>query len=107
MHLRGSCVTAYTYIISNKSHRLYVGWTTNLIARLREHREKSYPNGFTARYNFDRLVWFESHPTDKAAWTREQKIKRWIRAKKVALIQEKNPNWLDLSREVHELLRLD
>ena len=100
-------MTAYTYIVSNKSHRLYVGWTTDLIVRVRQHREKRYPNGFTARYNFDRLVWFEAHTTRKAAWTREHQIKGWLRAKKVALIQATNPKWLDLFREIHELLRLD
>ena len=93
--------------MSNKSHRLYVGWTTDLTSRAREHREKAYPNGFTARYRFDRLVWFEAHPTQKDAWTRERQIKGWVRSKKVALIQATNPNWLDLTRDLHELLRLD
>ena len=94
-------------MMSNKSHRLYVGWTTDLISRAREHREKLYPNAFTARYSFDRLVWFEAHPSSKDAWTRERQIKSWVRSKKVALIQAANPNWLDLASELHALLRLD
>ncbi len=92
---------AFVYIMSNKSHRLYVGSTTDLHGRVEEHKTKQYPNGFTARYNFDRLVWFETHDSVRAALTRERKIKHWTRAKKVALIQEKNPNWLDLSSRLH------
>ena len=92
---------AYVYIVSNKSHRLYVGWTVDLLSRLREHKEKLYPESFTARYNFDRLVWFEVVADQKAALIRERKIKHWTRAKKVALIQEKNPNWLDLAPRLH------
>lgn len=87
----------YVYIVSNKTHRIYVGCTGNLLRRFHEHKAKIYPNAFTARYNFDRLVWFEIVDGKEAAETRERKIKHWPRAKKVALIQEKNPNWLDLS----------
>ena len=59
------------------------------------------PGSFTARYNFDHLVWFETHDSEEAAWTRERKLEHWTRAKKVALIQEKNPNWLDLTPRLH------
>lgn len=97
-HLRRrSSDGAFVYIVSNKSHRLYVGQTTDLPNRVREHREKSYPNGFTARYKFDRLVWFESQPDVKAAVLRERQLTGWTRAKKIALIQADNPNWLDLT----------
>ena len=93
---------AYVYIVSNKSHRLYVGWTSDLLRRVREHTQKLYPDAFTARYNFDRLVWFEVVAGgEKAALIRERKIKHWSRAKKVALIQEQNPNWLDLTPRLH------
>ncbi len=92
---------AYVYIVSNKSHRLYVGWTTDLLTRVHQHKTKSYPNAFTARYNFDRLVWFEVVDGEEAALKREKQIKHWPRARKVALIQEKNPNWLDLTPRVH------
>ena len=87
--------------MSNKSHRLYVGWTRDLLRRFDDHKNKVYPEAFTARYNFDRLVWFETATDEEAAMTRERKIKHWPRAKKVALIQEKNPNWLDLSSRLH------
>src|SRR5437667_331714 len=44
---------AYVYIMSNKSHRLYIGSTTDLIRRARQHKAGTYPNSFTARYNYD------------------------------------------------------
>jgi len=88
---------AFTYIMSNKSHRIYVGATSNLIDRVRQHKQKVYPSASTARYNFDRLVWYQSWPTFEEAEEREQSIKLWSRARKVALIQTENPNWLDLS----------
>ena len=100
-HLRWqSSEVAFIYMMSNKSHRLYVGQTTDLVTRVREHREKSYPNGFTARYNFDRLVWFETVANAGEAVKRERQLKGWTRAKKVELIQAENPNWLDLSAKL-------
>lgn len=58
---------AFVYIISNKSHTLYSGCTVNLVERVREHKDKRFPSAFTARYNFDRLVYFEWLPTTKEA----------------------------------------
>jgi len=91
----------FVYIVSNKSHRLYVGWTVDLLNRVQEHKTKAYPNGFTARYHFDRPVWFEVVNGEGEALERERKMKHWPRARKVALIQEKNPNWLDLTPRLH------
>jgi len=71
---------AFTYMMSNKSHTLYVGATRDLIQRVRQHKQKIYPSAFTARYNFDRLVWYESWPTFEEA-EREQRIKSWSRAR--------------------------
>lgn len=96
----------WVYIVSNKSHTLYTGIATDLLARVREHKSKTYANAFTARYNFDRLVWFETYSDASAAARRERQIKGWRRSKKVALIQEKNPNWMDLSVRLDELLLL-
>jgi putative endonuclease len=79
---------AFVYIVSNKSHRLYVGWTVDLLNRVHEHKTKAYPNGFTARYHFDRLVWFEAVNGEEEALERERRMKHWPRARKVALIQE-------------------
>ncbi|HEX8408813.1 MAG TPA: GIY-YIG nuclease family protein [Thermoanaerobaculia bacterium] len=94
---------AFVYLISNKSHTLYCGITTDLRVRFEQHKTGTYENGFTARYHFDRLVWFECVPDLAAAAKREKQIKRWPRAKRVALIQEKNPNWLDLSPRLDPL----
>jgi putative endonuclease len=91
-------------MMSNKSHRLYTGIATDLVNRVREHKEGSYPNGFTARYHFNRLVHFESLPNFALAVAREKQIKAWTRAKRVALIQKNNPNWNDLSADFTDLL---
>ncbi|HEY4643061.1 MAG TPA: GIY-YIG nuclease family protein [Thermoanaerobaculia bacterium] len=88
----------YVYIVSNNAHTLYTGMTNDLTDRVRQHKEGMYKNAFTARYTFDRLVWFELQPTKNAAAKRERQIKVWTRAKRVALIQEMNPNWIDLHR---------
>jgi putative endonuclease len=98
-------MAAYVYIISNKSHTLYTGIATDLVRRMEQHRNGTYRNGFTARYHFDRLVWFEMQPSLAAAARREKQIKNWRRVQKVALIQEKNPNWKDLSVSWEELFR--
>ncbi|HKR65008.1 MAG TPA: GIY-YIG nuclease family protein [Thermoanaerobaculia bacterium] len=97
----GSKPQAYVYIISNKSHRLYIGIAVDLLARVEEHRTGAYPNGFTARYHFDRLVYFEVAATKRTAARREKELKGWSRPKKVALIQAMNPNWLDLTPRLH------
>lgn len=94
------------YIVSNNAHTLYTGATENLARRIDEHKNRLYPNGFTARYTFDRCVYFEVLKTSDEAYRRERQIKGWSRAKKIALIQKDNPNWLDLSVKWDELLRL-
>ena len=70
---------AFVYLISNKSRTLYCGITTDLRARFEEHRTGAYPNGFTARYHWTRLVWFEAAADLNAAAKREKQIKRWPR----------------------------
>ena len=94
------------YILSNKGHTLYVGSTNDLVRRLTEHREKLHSHAFTARYTFDRCVYYELLPGELAARSREQEIKGWTRAKKVALIQGVNQWWHDLTPDVLELVRL-
>ena len=95
---------AYVYMMSNKSHALYVGSTASLPRRVAEHKTKRYPSSYAARYTFDRLVWYEAVANLDAAREREQHIKGWTRRRKVALIQESNPNWLDLSVTWTDLL---
>lgn len=58
--------------------------------------------GFTKKYNITRLVYYEEADDVMAAITREKQIRGWLRAKKVALIESENPEWIDLSDEVLE-----
>jgi putative endonuclease len=86
----------YIYIVSNHAHTLYTGMTDNLPKRVSEHQSGRFKNAFTARYTFDRLVYYEGAANQTAAARREKQIKNWPRAKRVALIQSMNPNWNDL-----------
>jgi putative endonuclease len=96
----------YVYIISNNAHTLYTGMTDNLPRRVFQHKTKTFRNAFTARYTFDRLVYFDTLSSKREAAKRERQIKTWSRAKRVALIQAKKPNWLDLSTSWTEALML-
>jgi len=87
----------YVYILTNKSRTLYAGMTNDLERRIFEHKTKAI-KGFTAKYNIDQLVWFESTNDVHEAIAFEKKIKGWKREKKIALIEKNNPDWLDLSR---------
>jgi len=86
----------HIYIMSNRAHTLYVGSTTDLLRRYRERKEHRVP-GFTARYTFNRLVYYELQASEKAAKRRERQIKAWSRGKKIALIESMNPQWRNLS----------
>ena len=87
----------YVYILaSGLGGTLYVGVTNALLKRLYEHREGT-GSSFTAKYGVHRLVYFETHEEIEQAIKREKQIKRWKRAWKVSLIEERNPNWDDLS----------
>jgi putative endonuclease len=92
----------WCYIMSNKSRRLYVGFADDLASRVIEHKEKLYPWSFTARYNFDILVFYEEYSRPAAAKMREKEIKGWRREKKLKLILAENPDWADLSLEWQE-----
>jgi len=87
----------FTYILSNKHNSiLYVGVTSNLDQRMRQHKEKFYKKSFTAQYNVDKLVYFENFEMSGQAIAREKQLKAGSRAKKIALIESVNPNWDDL-----------
>jgi len=88
--------TYYTYILSSYSRTLYVGVTNDLERRVYEHKNKLI-DGFTARYNIDKLVHFESCVEIDGAIAREKELKGWLRKKKIELIEATNPNWNDLS----------
>ncbi|MEZ4792729.1 MAG: GIY-YIG nuclease family protein [Gelidibacter sp.] len=88
----------YVYIMANKpSGVIYIGVTDNIVERVREHKNKIYPKSFTARYNCDKLVYFEEFENGEDASIRERQFKKWKRDWKIKLTEEMNPSWSDLS----------
>ena len=86
----------YVYIITNKTNKvLYTGVTNNLLRRIYEHRNKII-KGFTEKYNVSKLVYSEAFTNPNEAIAMEKKIKGWLRKKKIAIIESKNPEWKDL-----------
>jgi putative endonuclease len=86
----------YVYLLASKKHgTLYLGVTNDLVRRVYEHRTK-VSGGFAARYDVDKLVWFEIHDDAITAITREKELKNWRRDWKIRLIEEQNPEWVDL-----------
>ncbi|MBI5179736.1 MAG: GIY-YIG nuclease family protein [Nitrospinae bacterium] len=89
----------YVYILTNMNNRvLYTGMTNNLERRIHEHKHKLI-DGFSKRYNVNKLVWYSTTNDPVSAISEEKRIKAGSRAKKVALIEARNPNWDDLSEE--------
>jgi putative endonuclease len=88
----------YVYIFTDPSRTLCTGMTNNLRRRLDEPKQKLVP-GFTARYDINRLVYFEVFEDVRNAIDCEKKVKPWSRAKRVGLVESKNPKWDDLSRD--------
>ena len=84
---------------SGRNGTLYTGVTSKLIQRTWQHRE-GVADGFTKRYKCKLLVWYELADTMEAAILREKQIKSGSRAKKLALIESMNPEWLDLFEEI-------
>jgi putative endonuclease len=86
------------YILTNKNNSvLYTGVTSDLKDRIKQHKLKRHPDCFSARYNLNKLVYFETLGTIGEAIQREKVIKGGSRNKKVALINSTNPGWSDLS----------
>lgn len=86
------------YIMSNKPDGvLYIGVTDNLDERVKEHKIKAFPKSFTAKYNCDKLVYFEKFDNGLEAIKREKQMKKWKREWKISLIEDFNPNWVDIS----------
>jgi len=88
----------YVYIMSSLSRTLYAGVTNDLERRVGEHKEGK-PSSFTARYNVNRLVYFEEFSDINQAISREKEIKSMTRRQKIKLIESINPEWRDLSQE--------
>jgi len=91
---------AAVYIMTNRGRTvLYTGVTDDLYRRVHEHRLHADPSSFTARYNADRLVWFETTPIIVEAIAREKQIKGGSRADKIRLVEAMNPDWKDLAED--------
>src|SRR5215210_2949219 len=87
----------FVYMLTNRwKNVLYTGMTDGLAGRLEDHKHGRF-DGFTKKYNCNRLVYFERHRDGDAAAAREKQIKGWTRAKKNALVATINPQWEDLS----------
>jgi putative endonuclease len=90
----------YIYILASKKNgTLYIGVTNDLVRRIWEHKNHVII-GFTQRYNVHMLVYYESVENAEAAITREKQLKTWKRYWKIKLIEEKNPEWNDLYKDI-------
>lgn len=90
----------FVYILTNKNNSvLYVGVTSNIKQRIQQHKTGFYPNSFSKRYNINKLVYFEFHPSSMDAINREKQLKAGNRQKKIDLVNSMNPEWKDLSEK--------
>jgi len=93
----------FAYIMSNTYNTvIYVGSTSDLYTRVHQHKTKEFPNSYTAKYNIDKLVYYEFFEFIEEAIAREKQIKSWSRMKKDNLINTTNPSWNDLYSEISE-----
>ncbi|MBW2179598.1 MAG: GIY-YIG nuclease family protein [Deltaproteobacteria bacterium] len=84
------------YILANKRNgTLYIGITSELIKRIWQHKEK-FADGFTKKYNVNKLVYFEQFRDPESAIKREKRLKKYKRQWKLNLIEKANPKWKDL-----------
>ncbi|MCM1546047.1 MAG: GIY-YIG nuclease family protein [Clostridiales bacterium] len=91
---------SYVYIMFNfRNGTLYTGVTNNLIRRVGEHKSKTV-DGFTKKYEIDKLGYYEIYTDIKDAINREKQIKGGSRKAKLKLIETMNPNWEDLYNEL-------
>ena len=88
----------FVYILASLSGTLYIGVTSELRARMWQHKNHTY-EGFTAEYGVDRLMYWETCQSVQRAIAREKQLKGWTRKRKIALFEKTNPSWKDLSRD--------
>jgi putative endonuclease len=86
----------YVYIMASRSRTLYIGITSKPDERIAQHKSHAF-SGFSSKYRCERLVWIERHAHPDTAIAREKQLKGWLRARKIALIEQANPAWVDLS----------
>jgi putative endonuclease len=93
-------MACHVYLLaSDRNGTLYIGVTNDIVRRVCEHKSKVVP-GFTKRYAVDRLVWYEIYEDPTSAITREKELKKWRREWKIRLIEEQNPQWIDLYPQI-------
>ena len=95
----------FVYILSSKNKTLYIGFTDILTRRIYEHKH-GLINGFTKKYNVNRLVYYEAHPSLSKAVRREKKLKNWHRQWKINLIESVNKEWKDLYPQIADPIRI-
>ena len=94
-------MTGYVYILCSLNHTtLYVGVTSNLPVRILQHKQKKYPDSFTAKYNCTKLVYYQRFDTIIEAIAEEKRIKGGSRKKKEKMINDINPYWNDLYEKI-------
>ena len=90
----------FVYILASKPYgTLYIGVTSHLIQRIYQHK-KGLADGFTKKYNIHQLVYYEIHLDVSEAILREKRLKKWNRQWKINLIEQDNPQWLNLSDDL-------
>jgi putative endonuclease len=94
----------FVYLLASISGTFYVGMTDDLPLRMSQHKNGSY-DGFTKKYKVNRLMYYEGMNDSHAARAREKQVKKYSRAKKIALFAESNPGWKDLSLDLYSLRR--
>lgn len=96
-------MTYCVYLLASKKHgTLYLGVTNNIVRRVDEHRTDAV-DSFTSRYGVHKLVWFEIYDDAMTAIAREKELKKWRRDWKIRLIEESNPEWVDLYPGIFQL----
>jgi putative endonuclease len=88
----------FVYIVCSNSGTLYIGMTNSICRRALQHKRGEI-QGFATRYGCHRLVHYESFDDVRHAIDREKQLKRWVRRKKIALIESRNPRWADLAEK--------
>ena len=86
----------FVYIVCSNSGTLYIGMTNSIYRRTMEHKRGEI-DGFAKKYNCTRLVYYEGFDDVRKAIDREKQLKGWVRRKKIALIESRNPRWAGLA----------
>ena len=95
-------MACYVYLLaSERNGTLYLGVSNDLVRRTHEYKSKIV-RGFSRQYGIDRLVWFETYDDPVNAIAREKDIKKWWRAWELRLIEQSNPQWVDLYEQISQ-----